>query len=90
MDSRGFPGCIGSWGCQHCGWNNCPLSWSGQFKGKEKKPTIVLESITDPELYIWSCNFRGPKCMIDINIFDWFFSVQNIVEGKMLPEFNMN
>lgn len=42
---RGFPGCVGSWDCRHWQWKNCPIAWAGQFKGKEKKSTIVLEAI---------------------------------------------
>lgn len=47
---RGFPGCLGSWDCQHWQWKNCPVAWAGQFRGKEKKPTVVLEAISDGEL----------------------------------------
>jgi hypothetical protein len=42
--ARGFPGCLGSLDCMHWGWKNCPKALAGQFKGKEKGPTIVLEA----------------------------------------------
>lgn len=42
--SRGFPGCLGFWDCQHWTWKNCPIALAGHFKGKEKKSTIVLEA----------------------------------------------
>lgn len=44
-EGRGFPDCVGSWDCQNWTWENCPVAWAGQFKGKEKKPTVVLEKI---------------------------------------------
>jgi Plant transposon protein len=28
----------------HIGWKNCQLACHGQFKGKEKAPTIALEA----------------------------------------------
>lgn len=48
--ARGFPGMLGSIDCQHWQWKNCPLAWAGQYKGKEKTPTVVLEGIADGEL----------------------------------------
>lgn len=33
-DRRVFPGCVGNWDSQHWEWNNCPVAWAGQFKGK--------------------------------------------------------
>jgi hypothetical protein len=44
---RGFPGCVGSIDCQHWSWEACPIQFAAQFKGKEKKPTIVLEAVAD-------------------------------------------
>jgi hypothetical protein len=40
--AREFPGCIGSIDGMHWAWKNCPAGWAGQYKGKEKSPTIVL------------------------------------------------
>lgn len=87
-DARGFPGCVGSWDCQHWVWQNCPVAWAGQFKGKEKKPTVVLEAIADGELWIWGCNFGEPGSMNDLNVLDASKIVKDILEGKMLPEFS--
>lgn len=39
---QGFLGCLD---CMHVYWKNCPLSWKGMFKGKEKKASIVLEAM---------------------------------------------
>ncbi|KAE8977619.1 hypothetical protein PF011_g23580, partial [Phytophthora fragariae] len=50
---RGFVGMWCSNECMHWEWQNCPSGWAGQFKGKEKKPTVVLEACADQELWIW-------------------------------------
>lgn len=86
--ARGFPGCLGSWDCQHWEWKNCPVGWAGQFKGKEKKPTVVLEAIADSELWIWGMNFGSAGSLNDINILDASSIVQKILEGEMLPGFS--
>jgi hypothetical protein len=52
-EQRGFPGCIGSIDGMHWAWKNCPSGWAGQYKGKEKKPTIVLEAVASKNLRIW-------------------------------------
>lgn len=85
--ARGFPGCLGSWDCQHWTWKNCPVAWAGQYKGKEKAPTVVLEAIADGELWIWGCFFGSPGSMNDINVLDASTLVADILEGRALPSF---
>lgn len=83
--ARGFPGCVGSIDCQHWEWRNCPMAWAGQFKGKEKKPTIVLEAICDGELWIWHAFFGSPGSMNDINILDNSKTMERIIAGEFPP-----
>ena len=83
---RGFPGCIGSIDCQHWEWGKCPISWAGQFKGKGKKPTIVLEAIADGELWIWHCFFGVPGSLNDLNVLDHSNTIEEIIEGKYPPK----
>ena len=65
---RGFPGCLGSIDCQHWFWKNCPMALQGMFKGKEKRPTIVLEAICDRDLYIWHAFFGVAGSNNDFNV----------------------
>lgn len=67
---RGFPGCIGSLDCMHWRWKNCPAAWAGQFKGKEDGPTIILEAVAGPDLWIWHLFFGLPGTLNDINVFN--------------------
>lgn len=48
-EARGFPRCIRCIDCQHYKWKTVPVTWAGNFTGKEKKRTIVFEGIADKE-----------------------------------------
>lgn len=61
----------------------CCLGRSG--KEKRKKPTVVLEVIVGGNLWIWGCNFGTPG---SINILDDSMLIDNIMQGRMLPELN--
>lgn len=79
---RGFVGMIGSNDCMHWQWKNCPSAHAGQHKGKEKKPTKVLETIADRNLRIWHCFFGSPGSMNDINILDQSNAFDSILKGE--------
>ena len=65
---RGFPGCKGSIDGMQRNWKNCPQAWAGQFEGKEKKTTIVLEAVASKNLRIWHAFFGTPGALNDINV----------------------
>jgi hypothetical protein len=67
---RGFPGMFASWDCKHFDWHKCPTKFAGQYKGKEKAKTLILEAISDPDLYIWYCHFGEPGSLNDLNVLD--------------------
>ena len=43
------------------------MAEAGQHKGKEKKNTLILEAICDPDTYIWYCFFGEPGSLNDLN-----------------------
>jgi Plant transposon protein len=47
---HGVAGMVGSLDCMHLAWKNCPIAWQGSHKGKERKPTLVLEAMADHNL----------------------------------------
>lgn len=67
-EERGFPGMLGSIDCMHWTWKNCPTAWHGQYTGKEKQPTIVLEAVASKNLWIWHAFFGLPGALNDINV----------------------
>jgi Plant transposon protein len=63
----GFPGCIGCVDCASWGWDNCPIAWQGNHRGKGKMAECRLEVICDYYLYIWHLKFGIPGSKNDIN-----------------------
>nr|XP_051197130.1 uncharacterized protein LOC127310499 [Lolium perenne] len=67
-EKRGWPGMLGSLDCMHWTWKNCPKAWHGQYCGKSKDATIVLEAVASQDLWIWHCFFGLPGTLNDINV----------------------
>ncbi|CAL1387952.1 unnamed protein product [Linum trigynum] len=63
-----FPGMIGSIGCMHWAWRNCPTSWTGKYLGHNRKPTIILEAVASYNTWIWHAFFGPPGSNNDINV----------------------
>ena len=55
----------------------------GQHKGKEKKTTLILEVICDPDTYIWYSFFGEPGSLNDLNILEKSTIVGSILNGMM-------
>ena len=55
----------------------------GQHKGKEKKNTLILEAICDPDTYIWYCFFGELRSLNDLNILEKSTIVGSILNGMM-------
>jgi Plant transposon protein len=85
--NRGFPGCIGSIDFQQWSWEACPIQFAGQFKGKAKKPTIVLEAVADGECRIWHAAFGYPGSLNDLNILDMSSTMERVFCGEFPPSF---
>lgn len=67
-EQQGFPGMLGSLDCMHWVWKNCPRAWHGQYTGKEKEPTIILEVVASHDLWFWHAFFGLPESHNDINL----------------------
>jgi Plant transposon protein len=85
--NRVFPGCVGSFDFQHWSSEACPIQFAGQFKGKEKKPTIVLEAVADGECWIWHAGFGYPGSLNDLNILDISSTMERVFCGEFPPSF---
>ena len=78
-----------SWDCKHFPWDMCPIAKAGQHKGKEKKNTLILEAICDPDTYIWYSIVGEPGSLNDLNILKKSTIVGSILNRTMelhLPE----
>lgn len=81
-EQRGFPGMLGSIDCMHWEWKNCPKAHHGQYKGKEKAPTLILEVVADYELWIWHALFGLPGSLNDINVLNRSPVFSQLAEGN--------
>jgi len=54
----------------HWEWKNFPSAMAGQYKGKEKKPTVVLEAAANQRLWIWHSFFGSAGTLNEINILE--------------------
>jgi hypothetical protein len=54
---------------------------SSQYKGKEKKPTVVLEAVANQRLWIWHCFFGTAGALNDINVLEKSLLFEPMMEG---------
>ncbi len=81
-EKHGVSGMFGSLDCMHVGWKNCPVAHQGQYSGKEKKPTLVLEAACDWNLWFWHVAFGYPGTLNDINIWDRSCLLRAFLSGE--------
>lgn len=81
-EMRGFPGCKGSIDRMHWLWKNCPQAWAGQYEGKEKYTSVVLEAVASKSLRIWHAFFGTPGALNDINVLQNSPLFDNFINGQ--------
>ena len=59
------------------------MAKAGQHKGKEKKNTLILEAICNPDTYIWYSFFGEPGSLNDLNILEKSTIDGSILNGMM-------
>jgi Plant transposon protein len=77
-----FDGMLGSLDCMHTHWKNCPVGWQGSYKGKEKKPTIVLEAIADYHMWFWHAAYGYAGTLNDRTILNMSPFLDMLVDGS--------
>ena len=83
-NKHGVRGMFGSLDCMHVYWKNCPVAWQGQYKGKGKKPSIVLEAISDYHLWFWHSSFGYAGTLNDLNILSLSPFVESLTDGTFV------
>jgi hypothetical protein len=79
--AHGFDGMIGSLDCTHTSWKNCPKAWLGSYKGKESKPSIVMESIADYFLFLWHASYNYTGTLNDNTILHLSPFMDRLLDG---------
>lgn len=81
-EAHGVDGMFGSLDCSHTWWKNCPKAWQGSYKGKEKRPTIVMESICDYHVFFWHVSYGYAGTLNDKNILHLSPFTESLVDGS--------
>ena len=79
---HGVEGMFGSLDCMHTFWKNCPKAWQGNFQGKEGRPSIVLEAISDHHLWFWHASCGHAGTLNDLNILNLSPFLESLVDGS--------
>lgn len=80
---HGVRGMYGSLDCMHSMWKNCPKAWQQSFVGKVGKATIVLEAISDYNLWFWHVFFGSGGSFNDLNVLDSSNLLKMILDGVL-------
>ncbi|BAF28163.1 protein ALP1-like [Oryza sativa Japonica Group] len=57
-EARGFPGMLGSIGCMHWEWKNCPVIWRRHLTHTDHgATTMILEAVASNDSWIWHAFF---------------------------------
>ena len=78
---HGVDGLIGSLDCSHTHWKNCPKAWQGSYKGKENKPSLVLEAMADYHLFFWHISYGYAGVLNDRTIFSLSPLLERLLNG---------
>ena len=79
---HGVDGMFGSIDCMHTYWKNCPVAWQGSFKGKEKKPSIVLEALSDYHMWFWHAAYGYAGTLNDTTILHMSPLLDSFIDGS--------
>jgi Plant transposon protein len=63
-------------------WKNCPKAWAGSFKGKEEKPSLVLEAVADYQLFFWHAAYGFSGNLNDVTILSHSPLLERLVDGS--------
>jgi hypothetical protein len=67
-EAHGFPDMLGSIDCMHWEWSRCPSACKGAFTRCGKHPSMILETMTSHDLWIWHAYFGLLSSCNDIDI----------------------
>ncbi|XP_021741698.1 uncharacterized protein LOC110707922 [Chenopodium quinoa] len=71
--------------CMHWEWKNFPTAWKAQYANRNKKATLILEAVTDQDLWIWHSFFGIPGSCNDLNVLYRSPMFDEILHGRAPP-----
>jgi hypothetical protein len=80
---HGVEGLMGSLDSTHTFWKHYPKAWQGSYKGKEKKPSIVMEGACDYHLFMWQVSYGYTGTINDNTILSLSPLLDMMLEGTL-------
>jgi hypothetical protein len=79
----GFPGMLGSIGCMHWEWENCPPKWMRRLNHSDRGfATFVLEAVASQDLWLWYASLNVVGSISDISVLDQSPVYNEILKGQ--------
>lgn len=79
----GFPGMLGTAGCMHWEWENCPPKWMRRLNHSDHGfATIVHEAVASQDLWIWHASFNVVGSINDICFADQSPLYTEVLKGQ--------
>jgi hypothetical protein len=91
-EGLGFPGTLGSIGCMHWEWENCPPKWMRRLNHSDHGfATFILEAVASQDLWIWHASFNAVGSISDISVLNQSPLFTQILKGQAPPvQFSIN
>ncbi|KAL6657904.1 hypothetical protein ACP70R_005684 [Stipagrostis hirtigluma subsp. patula] len=88
----GFPGMLGSIGCMHWEWENCPPKWIRRLNHSDRGfATFVLEAVASQDFWIWHASFGVVGSINNTNLLNQSPSFTEVLKGQAPPvHFSVN
>jgi hypothetical protein len=61
---------------------NCSVTHHGQFKGKKEVPTVIMEVVSDYQLFAWHAVVSYAVTFIDINVWESSLLHQSLIDSS--------
>lgn len=79
----GFPGMLGTIGCMHWEWENCPPKWMRRLNHSDHGfATFVLQAVASQDLWVWHASFDVVGSVSDISVLGQSPLYTEILKGQ--------
>ncbi|KAI5324258.1 hypothetical protein L3X38_033331 [Prunus dulcis] len=82
VETRGFPGMIGSIDCIHWQWKNCQTALQCDYENRKCQTSIILEAVAGFHTWVWHAFFGVAGSQNDINVLGQSLVFNDVSRGQ--------